>query len=101
MLPGAEDTDLWIRRRARGFACIPSVGRGTCAPAAEPQLPTDAGAGDDAQEPPSAAPDKQGGYWRCMPGLCDYAKWAYRDGERSARCRSRARLRSPHYTAGG
>ena len=88
---GAEDTDLWIRLAARGgFACIPealvvvlkrpgSVSRN--------RQRMRAGALAMTRKNRHLLPtDKQGGYWRALYAgtLCDYAKWAYRDGERSA-----------------
>lgn len=88
---GAEDTDLWIRLAARGgFACIPetlvvvlkrpgSVSRN--------RQRMRAGALAMTRKNRHLLPtDKQGGYWRALYAgtLCDYAKWAYRDGERKA-----------------
>lgn len=86
---GAEDTDLWIRLAALGsFDCI-----------AEPMvvvLKRPGSASRNRQRMRAGAiamtnknrrllpPDKQGAFWRNLyaGALCDYAKWAYRDGDR-------------------
>lgn len=88
---GAEDTDLWIRLAARGgFACIAealvvvlkrpgSVSRN--------RRRMRAGALAMTRKNRHLLPaDKRGGYWRALYAgtLCDYAKWACRDGERGA-----------------
>lgn len=88
---GAEDTDLWIRLAAVGrFACIAeplvvvlkrpgSVSRN--------RLAMRAGAIAMTHKNRRLLPaDKQGAFWRSLYAstLCDYAKWAYRDGERRA-----------------
>jgi glycosyltransferase involved in cell wall biosynthesis len=87
-LAGAEDTDLWMRLAGRGgFACIPeplvvvtrrpdsisgnrtNMRRGALAMTRKNRhlLPT----------------NLRGAFWRRHYAgiLCDYAKWAYRDGE--------------------
>lgn len=84
---GAEDTDLWIRLAACGaFACIDeplvvvlkrpgSVSRNRQA--------MRAGALAMTRKNRRLLPtDKQGAFWRSLYAgtLCDYAKWAYRDG---------------------
>lgn len=88
---GAEDTDLWIRLAAcGGFACIPealvvvlkrpgSVSRN--------RARMRAGALAMTRKNRHLLPaDKQGAYWRALYAgtLCDYAKWACREGDRGA-----------------
>lgn len=88
---GAEDTDLWIRLAARGdFACIAealvavlkrpgSVSRNRARMRAGALAMT-------CKNRRLLPADKRGGYWRALYAgiLCDYAKWAYRDGDRAA-----------------
>lgn len=86
---GAEDTDLWIRLAAAGrFACIAeplvvvlkrpgSVSRN--------RRRMRAGAIAMTRKNRGLLPaEKQGAFWRTLYAgmLCDYAKWAARDGDR-------------------
>lgn len=88
---GAEDTDLWIRLAAHGgFACIPealvvvlkrpgSVSRN--------RKRMRAGALAMTRKNRHLLPaNKRGAYWRALYAgtLCDYAKWACREGDRGA-----------------
>lgn len=88
---GAEDTDLWIRLAAHGgFACI-----------SEPLVvvlkrPDSVSRNRNAMRAGAIAmtiknrellrSEYQGAFWRALYAgtLCDYAKWAYRDGDRIA-----------------
>lgn len=86
---GAEDTDLWIRLAALGhFACIPEalvVVLKRPGSASRNRQRMRAGALAMTHKNRHLLPaDKQGGYWRAVYAgtLCDYAKWAYRDGDR-------------------
>jgi glycosyltransferase involved in cell wall biosynthesis len=90
-LAGAEDTDLWIRLADRGgFACVEA-----------PQVivlrrPGSASRNLDTMRRGALAmtrknrhllpPAKRHAFWRKVYAglLCDYAKWAYREGRRGA-----------------
>lgn len=87
-LRGAEDTDLWIRLTARGrFACIPEP---LVVVLKHPQSVSRnyesmrRGSLTMLRKNRSLLPrELQGAFWReTYAGfLCDYAKWAYRQGE--------------------
>jgi len=91
---GAEDTDLWIRLASRGgYACIPeplvvvlkrpgSVSRNRASMRQGALAMT-------RKNRPLLPPRQQGAYWRAIYAgiLCDYAKWAWRDGDRTSAIR--------------
>lgn len=86
---GAEDTDLWIRLAALGrFACIPdplAVVLKRPGSVSRNRARMRAGAIAMTHKNRKLLPaDKQGAFWRNLyaGALCDYAKWAYRDGAR-------------------
>lgn len=93
-LAGAEDTDLWIRLAACGdFACIDeplvvvlrragSVSRNRDAMRCGALAMT-------VKNRPLLPPEKRGAFWRKQYAgvLCDYAKWAYREGQNGAAMR--------------
>lgn len=90
-LRGAEDTDLWIRLAAAGrYACLPDplvvVTRNPHSVSRNREAMR-RGALDCLDKNRHLLPvHQQTGYWRACRAsvLADYAKWRYRDGERTA-----------------
>src|SRR5574337_56068 len=87
---GAEDTDLWIRLAAQGrFACIPEplvvVLKRPGSVSRNRQRMRAGAIAMTCKNRRLLPPDKQGSFWRGLYAgtLCDYAKWASRDGDRA------------------
>jgi hypothetical protein len=88
---GAEDTDLWIRLAAMGrFSCIADalvvVLKRTGSVSRNRMAMRDGAIAMTHKNRKLLPADKQGTFWRALYAgtLCDYAKWAYRDGARMA-----------------
>lgn len=88
---GAEDTDLWIRLAALGrFCCIAEplvvVLRRPGSVSRNRQRMRAGALAMTKKNRTLLPPDKRGAFWRSLYAgiLCDYAKWAYRDGDRAA-----------------
>lgn len=93
-LRGAEDPDLWIRLAAiSGYACLPEpmviVLRRPGSVSRNLQAMRDSTLRMMRKNRPLLPSEFQGRYWRsCVAGVHgDYAKWRYREGQRTAALR--------------